>query len=134
MPIAVIAAAYDRPEKPGTARLGLAIRHQLVTSVGLGKWERRGMAAANQGKNMKTAFKRFAGVAAMAALAMPSMAMAAPGNPAASLSVAGNVRAAAPVKKASKLGSTVINLAIFAVLVGGGLLLITTGDDKSKSP
>lgn len=92
------------------------------------------MTAANQGKHMKIAMKRMAGVAAMAALAMPSMAMAAPGNPAASLSVAGaQVRASAKTKNANKLGSTVINLAIFAVIVGGGLAIITTGgDSKSK--
>lgn len=90
------------------------------------------MAAANQGKHMKIVLKRLAGVAAMAALAMPSVAMAAPGNPAAKLSVAASVRAPAKAKGANKLNSTVINLAIFAVIVGGGLLLITTG--KSKSP
>jgi len=85
---------------------------------------------------MKTLMKRLAGVAAMAALAMPSVAMASPGNPAAKLSVAsGQVRAAATAKGANKLGgSTLINLAIFAVIVGGGLLLITSGDDKAKSP
>ena len=84
---------------------------------------------------MKTVIKRLAGIAAMAALAMPSVAMASPGNPAAKLSVAsGQVRAGAPAKGANKLGSTVINLAIFAVIVGGGLLLITKSDDKSKSP
>jgi hypothetical protein len=93
------------------------------------------MAAANQGKNMKNVMKHLAGVAAMAALTVPSMAMAQPGNPAASLSVASKVRAATPTKSANKLGSTVINLAIFAVLVGGGLAIITTsGDNKSKSP
>ncbi|QDZ06329.1 hypothetical protein FPZ24_01625 [Sphingomonas panacisoli] len=77
--------------------------------------------------------KRLAGMAAIAALAMPSVAMASPSNPAAKLSVAGNVRAGAPAKNANKLGSTVINLAIFAVIVGGGLLILTTGKDKSKS-
>ncbi|MBS0480398.1 MAG: hypothetical protein JSR79_14015 [Proteobacteria bacterium] len=84
---------------------------------------------------MKIAIKRLAAAAAMAALAMPSVAMASPGNPAASLSVANaQVRAATPAKGANKLaGTTLINLAIFAVLVGGGLLLITN-DDKSKSP
>ncbi|MEO5938132.1 MAG: hypothetical protein ABIQ43_03895 [Sphingomonas sp.] len=84
---------------------------------------------------MKIVMKRLAGIAALAALAVPNVAMAAPGNPAAKLSVAGsNVRAAAKAKGANKLGSTVINLAIFAVIVGGGLLLITQSDDKSKSP
>jgi hypothetical protein len=84
---------------------------------------------------MKTVFKRLAGVAAMAALAAPTMAMADPGNPAAKLSVAGNVRAATPTKGASKVGhATLINLAIFAVIVGGGLALLTTGKDKPKSP
>jgi fructose-specific phosphotransferase system IIC component len=83
---------------------------------------------------MKILMKRLAGMAAIAALAMPSVAMAGPVNSAAKLSVAGSVRAPAKVKGANKLGSTVINLAIFAVIVGGGLLLITTGDDKAKSP
>ena len=79
--------------------------------------------------------KRLVGVAAMAALAVPTMAMAAPGNPAASLSVAGsNVRASAKAKGTNKLGgSMLINLAIFAVLVGGGLAIISNSD-KSKSP
>ena len=93
------------------------------------------MAAANQGKLMKTVMKQMAGVAAMAALAMPSVAMARPGNPAAKLSVAsGKVRASAKAKGANKLSGTLINLAIFAVIVGGGLALITSGDDKAKSP
>lgn len=84
---------------------------------------------------MKIVMKRLAGIAAIAALAMPSVAMAAPGNPAAKLSVAGSVRAPAKAKGASKLGgTTLINLAIFAVVVGGGLLLITKSDDKAKSP
>lgn len=84
---------------------------------------------------MKILMKRLAGMAAIAALAMPSVAMASPGNLAAKLSVAGSsVRAPAKVKGANKLGgSTLINLAIFAVIVGGGLLLITKSD-KSKSP
>ncbi|MDB5681241.1 MAG: hypothetical protein JWO16_1046 [Sphingomonas bacterium] len=83
---------------------------------------------------MKILMKRLAGMAAIAALAMPSVAMASPDNPAAKLSVAGSVRAPAKAKGANKLGgSTLINLAIFAVIVGGGLLLITKSD-KSKSP
>ena len=84
---------------------------------------------------MKILMKRLAGVAAIAALAVPSVAMAGPVNPAAKLSVAGSVRAPAKTKGANHLGSTVINLAIFAVIVGGGLAIITTGgDDKAKSP
>jgi hypothetical protein len=84
---------------------------------------------------MKTVFKRLAGVAAMAALAAPTIAQAGE-NPASKLSVAGNVRAATPTKGASKIGhTTLINLAIFAVIVGGGLALITSGgNDKPKSP
>jgi hypothetical protein len=89
------------------------------------------MAATNQGHIMKNAMKRLAGVAAMAALAVPSVAMAKE-NPAASLSVAKSVRAAAPAKNANKFGGTVANLAIFAVIVGGGLLILTTGKSKSK--
>lgn len=89
------------------------------------------MAATNQGHIMKNAMKRLAGVAAIAALAVPSVAMAKE-NPAASLSVAKSVRAAAQTKNGSKLGSTAVNLAIFAVLVGGGLALITTNNSKSK--
>ena len=84
---------------------------------------------------MKMLMKRLAGMAAIAALAMPSVAMAGPVNAAAKLSVAGSVRAPAKVKGANKLSSTVINLAIFAVVVGGGLAIITSGgDDKAKSP
>lgn len=83
---------------------------------------------------MKILMKRLAGMAAIAALAMPSVAMAKPVNPAASLSVAKSVRAPAKAKGTNKLGgSTLINLAIFAVIVGGGLALITS-DNGSKSP
>lgn len=82
---------------------------------------------------MKTVFKRLAGVAAVAALAMPTIAQA---NPAASLSLSPSVRASATTANSSKIGkSTLLNLGIFAVLVAVIVVATTTGgDDKPDSP
>ncbi len=80
---------------------------------------------------MKTVFKRLAGVAAVAALAMPTFAQA---NPAASLSLSSGVRASAKASNGSKIGkTTLINLGIFAVIVAVVLVATTTGGDKSDS-
>ena len=75
--------------------------------------------------------------AAAAASLMAAPAMAAPTNPAASLSVTKSVRAGAPAGKASRLsgglfgGGTIIAvIAVAAVIVG---LVLVADDDNSDS-
>lgn len=77
-------------------------------------------------------FAKYLGaVAAMSMATAP--AMAAPVNPAASLSVAKSVRASTPTKNASKLhGTGLIVAGIAAVAVVVGVVLIAT-DNKAKS-
>ena len=71
---------------------------------------------------------------AVAALSMTAApALAAPANPASSLSVAKSVRAASPSAKSNKLaGSTIIPAALFLAIVAGGVI-IAVDDNKSKS-
>lgn len=85
---------------------------------------------------MKTVMKRLAGMAAIAALALPTFAQAA-GNPATSLSLSHSARAATDASGKSAIGkSTLINLAIFGVLIAVVLVATTTGgdDDSPDSP
>ncbi len=72
---------------------------------------------------------------AVAALSMATApALAAPANPAMSLSVAKSVRASAPSKNASQLhGTGLVVAGVAAVAVIVGIVLIAT-DNKSKSP
>jgi hypothetical protein len=84
-----------------------------------------------------TLIKRLAGAAAAAALAAtPTLAAAAPANPAAGLSVAKSARAAAPASRGSKIAeggtATLINVGILAALVAG-VLVATGGDDEDDS-
>jgi hypothetical protein len=79
--------------------------------------------------------KRFATIAAAVAVtATPALAA---GKPAASLSVARSVRAAAPAARGNRIAAgptaTLINVGILAALAGGVLLATTGGDDDSDS-
>lgn len=81
---------------------------------------------------MKIIFKRLATLAAVTALAVPSIAQAA--NPAAKLSVAGQVRSASGVSNANHLSegtATLVNIGILAALVG--IVLVATGGDDDDS-
>lgn len=71
---------------------------------------------------------------ATAALSMTTApALAAPANPAASLSVAKSVRASAPSAKSSKFaGNAIVPLVLGLGIVAGGII-IAVSDDKSKS-
>ena len=72
---------------------------------------------------------------AIAALSMATApAMAAPANPAASLSVAKSVRASAPTKGSSKLHGAGIFLAAAAVVGVIVAVVLIADDNKSKSP
>ena len=73
---------------------------------------------------------------AMAALSMTATpALAAPANPAASLSVAKSVRASSPSAKSNKLaGSSIIPAVLFLGIIAGGVILAVTDDNKAKSP
>ena len=73
--------------------------------------------------------------AAAAALAMSATpALAAPANPAASLSVAKSVRASSPTARSNKLaGGTIIPVVLALAIVAGGVI-IAVDDNKSKSP
>ena len=63
-----------------------------------------------------------------------SPALAAPANPAGSLSVAKSVRASSPSAKSNKLaGSTIIPAVLALAIVAGGVI-IAVDDNKSKSP
>lgn len=72
---------------------------------------------------------------AAAALSMTATpALAAPANPAASLSVGKSVRASAPNAKANKLAGGAIIPAILALGIVAGGVIIAVDDGKSKSP
>jgi len=77
-----------------------------------------------------------AALAGAALIAAPTMAAAAPANPAASLSVAKSVRASAPVGKDKLAGGAG---GIFAVLIGAGIAaigviaIVNASDDDSDS-
>ena len=72
---------------------------------------------------------------AVAALSMATApALAAPVNPATSLSVAKSVRASAQSKDASKLhGTGLVVAAVAAIAIVAGIIIIAT-DSKAKSP
>ena len=79
--------------------------------------------------------------AAAAASLMAAPAMAAPSNPAASLSVTKSVRAGAPAGKASRLnggvfagGGLIAIIAVAAVIVGIILVADDNGNGNSDSP
>jgi hypothetical protein len=78
--------------------------------------------------------KKFLAAAAVASLSV-SPALAAPVNPASSLSVAKSVRASAPTAKQSELGAGFgfVGLAILAGIVAIGVIAIVNGDDNSDS-
>ena len=72
---------------------------------------------------------------AIAALSMATApALAAPANPAASLSVAKSVRAASPTKSANKLHGAGIFLAAAAAVAVVVAVVLIADDNKSKSP
>jgi hypothetical protein len=71
-----------------------------------------------------------AAVAAVSMAAAP--ALAAPANPAASLSVSKSVRASAPAKNTSKFGGTGAVIAVLAVLAVIGGVVAASKDSKSK--
>ncbi|MBN8815543.1 MAG: hypothetical protein J0J06_08870 [Sphingomonas sp.] len=78
-------------------------------------------------------FAKYLGaVAALSMAAAP--ALAAPANPAASLSVAKSVRASAPTKNASQLHGAGIFLAAAAVVGIVVAIVLIADDNKSKSP
>ncbi|QDZ07168.1 hypothetical protein FPZ24_06475 [Sphingomonas panacisoli] len=72
---------------------------------------------------------------AAAALAMTATpALAAPANPASSLSVAKSVRASSPSGKSNKLAGSAIIPAVLALgIVAGGVIIAVSDDNKSKS-
>lgn len=81
---------------------------------------------------MKIVFKQLATLAAITALAVPSIAQAA--NPAAKLSVSGQVRGASHASDANHLSggtATIVNIGILAALVG--IVLVATGGDDDDS-
>jgi hypothetical protein len=83
---------------------------------------------------MKTVAKRLAGLAAIMALATPTLAQAGD-NPAAALSVSGGARASASPKGTSKLSGstgTIVNIGILAALVV--VLLVAVDSGGSDSP
>ncbi|MBN8816722.1 MAG: hypothetical protein J0J06_14900 [Sphingomonas sp.] len=71
-----------------------------------------------------------AAVAAVTMAAAP--ALAAPANPAASLSVSKSVRASAPAKNSNKFGGTGAVVAVIAVLAVIGGVVAASTDSKSK--
>jgi len=71
-----------------------------------------------------------AAVAAVTMAAAP--ALAAPANPAASLSVSKSVRASAPSKNGSKFGGTGAVVAVIAVLAIAGGIVAASRDSKSR--
>lgn len=73
---------------------------------------------------------------AAAALSMTAApALAAPANPAASLSVSKSVRAASPSGKSNKLaGSSLIPAVLALAIVAGGIYIAVDDNNKSKSP
>jgi hypothetical protein len=75
-----------------------------------------------------------AAAAALSIAATP--ALAAPANPAASLSVAKSVRASAPSGKSNKLaGSSIIPAVLALAIVAGGIYIaVDDNNDKAKSP
>ncbi|MES2096931.1 MAG: hypothetical protein V4459_09230 [Pseudomonadota bacterium] len=74
--------------------------------------------------------KYIAAVAAVSMAAAP--ALAAPANPAASLSVSKSVRASAPSAKQNKIGSSGYVIAAIAIAaIAGGIIAATSGS-KSK--
>lgn len=74
-----------------------------------------------------------AAVAAVSMAAAP--ALAAPANPAASLSVSKSVRASSPSSNGSKIHGTGTVVAVLAILaIIGGVLAATSGSSKPKSP
>ena len=74
-------------------------------------------------------------IAAAAAVSMAAApALAAPANPAASLSISSSVRASAPSAKSSKLhGSGVVVAVIALAAIVGGIVAATSGHSKSAS-
>lgn len=80
--------------------------------------------------------KKFLAAAAVASLSI-SPALAAPTSPAASLSVAKNVRASTATSKQSALNGGgsfgYVGLAILAGIVAIGVIAIVNGDDDSDS-
>ncbi|MBN8815143.1 MAG: hypothetical protein J0J06_06820 [Sphingomonas sp.] len=73
---------------------------------------------------------------AVAALSMTAApALAAPANPAASLSVGKSVRASSPSAKSNKLGGSAIVPAVLALaIVAGGVIIAVSDNNKAKSP
>ncbi len=83
---------------------------------------------------MKTVAKRLAGLAAILALAAPTLAQAGE-NPAGKLSISNGQRVSAPAKGSSKLSgstATIVNIGILAALVG--IILVATNSGDSDSP
>jgi hypothetical protein len=76
--------------------------------------------------------KYLGAIAAMSMATAP--ALAAPANPAASLSVAKSVRAASPTKDASKLHGAGVFLAAAAVVGVIVAIVLIADDNKAKSP
>ena len=76
--------------------------------------------------------KYLGAIAAMSMATAP--ALAAPANPAASLSVAKSVRAASPTKNASQLHGAGIFLAAAAVVGIIVAVVLIADDNKAKSP
>ncbi len=76
--------------------------------------------------------KLAAAVAAVSMAAAP--ALAAPVNPAASLSVSKSVRASAPAKGTNKFGGTGAVVAVLALLAVIGGVIAASKDGNSKSP
>lgn len=74
--------------------------------------------------------KLAAAVAAVTMAAAP--ALAAPANPAASLSVSKSVRASAPAKNGNKFGGAGAVVAVVAVLAIVGGVIAASKDSKSK--
>lgn len=74
--------------------------------------------------------------AAVAALSMTAApALAAPANPAASLSVSKSVRASSPSAKSNKLaGSSIVPAVLALAIVAGGIYIAVDDNNKSKSP
>lgn len=71
---------------------------------------------------------------AAAALAMTATpVLAAPANPASSLSVANSVRASSPSAKANKLAGNAIIPAVLALAIVAGGVIIAVDDNNSKS-
>jgi hypothetical protein len=73
---------------------------------------------------------------AVAALSMTATpALAAPANPAASLSVAKSVRASSPSAKSNKLaGSSIIPAVLALAIVAAGVYIAVDDNDNAKSP